>query len=77
MRKFFIGWFWSYCIGAGLVNDNISNKMILTNIDVVFLIPVGIKVVWSKLIHIVLLMIDCNFHLLKVLTVKKNSTEYI
>lgn len=42
--------------------------MALTQIDVVFLMPVGIKVVWSNSIHMILLVIDYNFHLLKALT---------
>lgn len=46
-----------------------SNKMTLTQIDVVFLMPVGIKVVWSNSVHIVLLEINGNFHLLKALIV--------
>lgn len=52
-------------------NYNTSNEIVLTWIDVVFLISVGNKVVWSNLFHIVLLEIDCNFYLLKTLTIIK------
>ena len=49
--------------------------MALTQIDVVFLMPVGIKVVWSNSIHMILLVIDYNFHLLKALTLYITNTS--